>query len=292
MSLSVNDAVKTLDASEGAKAKRLLAQGLMIPAQPRVLEELRQNLQKKEFDIRILARTINSDPGLVAMLFKACNNAAYRQHRPFESVEAILHTVGVRQTFNLVQAIALASLGDVKKNREAYEAFWARAHAIGQLSMIVADERITVCNIFPDQAFLAGMFHDCGVALLMRRFPTYCAEMGLGKSEGWIDLAEEDKKFLADHCVVGYLVAKHWNLPEFICDAIRFHHELSSIGLHQSLTMVAILQMATQLYYMDRGMPNPEWAGIDEIVLSELGVHQDGLSEFCDLMLERFHAAE
>lgn len=292
MSVSINEVVRTLEAPKAAQVKRLLEQGMMIPAQPRVLDELRQQMQKKVFDIRVLARIVNSDPGIVATLFKACNNAAYRQHQPFESVEEILHAVGVRQTFNLVQAIALASLGDVTKNRAAYEAFWNRAHAIGQLAMLVAEERISVCNIFPDQAYLAGMFHDCGVALLMRRFPTYCAEMGLGQSERWIDLAEEDKKFLADHCVVGYIVARHWSLPEFICDAIRFHHEISQIGFHQSLTMVAILQMATQLYYLDRGVENPEWPEIKALVLGELGLHEDALPEFCDVMLERFHGQE
>lgn len=289
---SVGEVVRNMPAPDAKMVKRLLEQGMMIPAQPRVLDELRKHLQRKEFDVRVLSRLINSDPGMVAMLFKACNNAAYRAHQPFDSVEAILHTVGVRQTFNLVQAIALASLQDVKKNREAYEAFWARSQAIGQLAMLVADDRITVCNIFPDQAYLAGMFHDCGVALLMRRFPTYCAEMRLNEPGRWIELAEEDKKFSADHCVVGYLIARHWNLPEFICDAIRYHHEMSSMGLHAARSMVAILQMAMHLYYRDQAVPNPEWEGLQEDVLAELGLHEDALPEFIDVVLEHFHSQE
>lgn len=290
--VTVSEAVRTLEAPDAAQVKRLLEQGMMIPAQPRVLEELRQHLQKKVFDVRVLSRIIHSDPGMVAMLFKACNTAAYRKLQPFDSVESILHAVGVRQTFNLVQAISLASLQDVKKNREAYEAFWARSHAIAQLSMLVADDRISVCNIFPDQAYLAGMFHDCGVALLMRRFSTYCSEMKLTEPGRWSTLAEEDKKFFADHCVVGYIVAKHWNLPDFICDAIRNHHEISRMGMLQSRSMVAILQMAIHLYYCEQAVPNPEWATNQEDVLGELGLHEDALPEFMDVMLEHFHSQE
>ncbi len=288
--VSVGEAVRSMAAPDAAMVKRLLEQGMMIPAQPRVLEELRQHLQKREFDVRVLSRIIHSDPGMVAMLFKACNNAAYRQHQPFDSVEGILHAVGVRQTFNLVQAISLASLQDAKHNRETYEAFWARSHAVAQLAMLVADDRITVCNIFPDQAFLAGMFHDCGVPLLMRRFPSYCGEMKLNEPGRWINLADEDKKFFADHCVVGFLVAKHWNMPEFICDAIRNHHEIGRLGMHASRSMVAILQMAIHLYYKDLAIPNPEWEAAQEDVLGELGLHEDALPEFIDVMLERFHA--
>jgi HD-like signal output (HDOD) protein len=157
--------------------------------------------------------------------------------------------------------------------------------------MLIADERITVCNIFPDQAYLAGIFHDCGVLLLMQRFPTYCSEMRLSEPGRWVELAAEDAKFNADHCVVGYLVGRHWHLPEFICDGIRHHHHISDIGDHRSRTMVAILSLATDIYYLDQRVPNPEWELIKREVLEELGLHEEALPEFVDVILERFHVA-
>lgn len=286
---AVAEVVKTLAAPDAAMVKRLLEQGMMIPAQPRVLGELRKRLSNEDFDIRSLTRLINSDPGIVAMLFKACNNAAYRQHGELRSVERILQTIGIQQVYNLVQAIAVASLQDNKQNREAYEAFWVRSQAIGQLCMLVAESRVSVCGIPPDQAYLAGMFHDCGVPLLMRRFPTYCAEMQLSEPGRWIELSEEDKKFSADHCVVGYLIAKHWGLPDFICDAIHNHHEIGRIGGQESRSMVAILQMAMHLYYGDQSIPDYEWDNVCEDVLIELGLHDDSLHEFMDIILEQFH---
>jgi HD-like signal output (HDOD) protein len=285
---SVFEITQALGAEDAGRIKRLLENGVKIPAQPRVLEELRQHMARSELDVRTLARVINKDPGLTAMLFKVVSNSAYRQHQPFDSVEAILHAVGVRQTFNLVQAIALAGAGDVKKNRQVYEAYWARSHAIGQLAMLIADERIAVCNIFPDQAYQAGIFHDCGVPLLMQRFPTYCAEMKLGLPGIWIDLAEEDRKFNADHCVVGYLVARHWHLPEFICDAIRYHHAIGELGNHEARSMVAIVQLAIDIHYRDQRISSPEWDQVKADVLPELGLNEDALPEFVDIILERF----
>jgi HD-like signal output (HDOD) protein len=206
-------------------------------------------------------------------------------------VEQILHAVGTRQTFNLVQAISLSGLGEIKKNRQVYEAFWARSHTIAQLAMLIADERQAVCNILPDQAYLAGIFHDCGVPLLMQRFPAYCTEMRLGIPGQWIDLAEEDRKFNADHCVVGYLVARHWCLPEFICDAIRYHHAIDELGAHAARSMVAILQLAIEIYFVDQQIPNPEWKAVSDEVLPELGLNEDALPELIDIVLERFHGA-
>ena len=290
--MSVGQVVAELPEAEKGKIKRLLERGVKIPPQPRVLEELRQHLLRKEFDVRVLARVIQQDPGLTAMLFRVVGSSVYKQHQPFESVEQILHAVGVRQTFNLVQAATLAAMADVKKNPRAYEAFWARSQAVAQLAMLIADDRVAVCNIFPDQAYLAGIFHDCGVPLLMQRFSTYCAEMHLGEPGRWVNLADEDAKFSADHCVVGYLVARHWNLPDFICDAIRYHHDIRQLGFIAARSMVAILQLAIDIYYRSVRADNPEWPGIQEEVLNELGIHQDALPEFIDVTLDRFHSQQ
>ena len=219
-------------------------------------------------------------------------NAAYAQHQPFDSVEQILHAVGIRQTVNLMQAIVLAGLVKVDKNQAAYEAFWARSQAVAQIAMLIADDRVAVCNIFPDQAYLAGIFHDCGVLLLLQRFPAYCAEMHLGEPGRWVDLDEEDRKFSADHSVVGYIVSRYWRLPEFICDAIRLHHHITEMGDHEARSMIAILQLAIEIYYRDQHVPNPEWARIKDEVMPELGLGDDTLPEFVDIVIERFHASQ
>jgi len=290
--VSVGDVVRTLGEADAAKIKLLLERGVKIPPQPRVLQELYRLLQQKEFDVRVLARVINQDPGITALLFKVVSSAAYKQHQPFETVEQILHAVGVRQTANLVQAVALAGLGNIKKNPQVYEAFWARSQSVAQLAMLIADERIAVCNIFPDQAYLAGIFHDCGVLLLAQRFAPYCAEMRLGEPGRWVELAEEDRKFNADHCVVGYLVARHWHLPDFICDAIRYHHDLKQLGMHAARSMVAIVQLAVEIYYRDQRVHNAEWDRVKQEVLPELGLGEDTLPEFVDDIIERFQAAQ
>lgn len=287
--VSVSEIAKGLGELDARRIRRLLETGVKIPAQPRVLTELRKLMVRKELDVRLLARVINQDPGMAALLFKVVGNPAYRQHQPFDSIEQILHAVGVHQTFNLVQAIALTSTVDIRQNREVYEAFWARSQAVGQLAMLIADERIAVCNIFPDQAYLAGIFHDCGVLLLMQRFPRYCAEMRLDVPGRWVDLAEEDKKFNADHCVVGYLVARHWHLPEFICDAIRFHHAIGELGFLQTRSMVAVLLLAIEIYYRSLRVTNPEWDNVRAEVLPELGLTDDALPEFVDDILERYN---
>jgi HD-like signal output (HDOD) protein len=145
-----------------------------------------------------------------------------------------------------------------------------------------------VCNVFPDQAYLAGIFHDCGVPLLMERFPSYCRAMHLEENDTWIDLLEEDKKYQADHCVVGYFVARHWHLPEFICEAIRFHHDLPQLVPGDSRSLAAIIQLAIHAYHQYLHLDDPDWGRVVEDVQEELGIHADDLPEYLDVLLERF----
>ena len=288
-SASISEIVSSLSEEEALKVKRLLEKGIKIPPQPRVLEDLRQLLLRREFDIRQLARVISQDPGIVSMLYKVTASSAYRQHQPFESLEQILHTLGVKQTYNFVLAIGVAATSSKSENRAALEAYWSRSQSVAQIAMLVANDRVMVCNIFPDQAYMAGVFHDCGVPILMDRFQTYCREMRLGAHHIWIDLQEEDAKFNADHSVVGYLVARHWNLPDFACEAVRYHHDTESEIPYAARSMVSILQLATEIFCRDRHIENPEWPGAKFRVLDELGISEEGLPEFIDIVLERYH---
>lgn len=278
-----------LSGDESKSVQRLFEKGVTIPPQPRVLLELQKKLENGVADVRELSRIISQDPGIGAALFKVVQSAAYRKFQPFGSLTHVLQAVGLQQTGNLIRAISLASSLPAKHNRKAFEAYWARSQAISELAMLIAEDRVTVCNIFPDQACLAGIFHDCGVPVLMQRFSTYCKDMHLDESGRWADLAEEDARFNADHCVMGYLVGKHWKLPDFICDAIRFHHDINRIENHVSRTMVAILQLAIQFYHMDQRTDNPEWSAVRDAVLDELGLGGDAMLELGDVVLERYH---
>ena len=280
-----------LTGEESSRVKRLIERGVSIPAQPRVLLELQEQLARGVSDVRLLARTIGQDPGIGAMLFKVAQGSAFRRHQPLTSLENILQAIGLKQTGNLVQAIALSAAMPAKQNQKAFEAYWARSQVVSELAMLIADERVAVCNVFPDQACLAGVFHDCGVPVLMQRFSSYCREMCLESPGNWIDLKEEDARFNADHCVIGYLVARHWKLPDFICDAIRFHHDMAHVNHHAARTMVAILQLAFHLYHHEQHLLSPEWPLVKDEVLDELGLGEDTLPELADIVLERYHDA-
>jgi HD-like signal output (HDOD) protein len=277
-----------MQVDEKAALERLLKQGVKLPPQPRVLVELQDLLRSDDYEMRSVGRIIGQDPGIVALLFRLARSPAFSRGRRVDSLDQILMVIGIKQVFNLVQAASLAAtIND--KTRKAFDVFWNRAHEIAQMAAIVAGDRVSVCNVFPDQAYLAGIFHECGVPVLMQRFPKYCETLHLDNATCWPNLSDEDAKFDVDHCSVGYLVARHWGLPDFVCDAIRFHHDLpeeKTIGA--SVTLVAIIQVASHFYHRLHHVDDPLWDRIGARVMSELGLGADEETDFYDLMTSSF----
>jgi HD-like signal output (HDOD) protein len=267
--------------------KELVAKGIKIPPQPKVLIELRKLLGSDDYDMRALARVISSDPGISAMLFKAARSPVFGRGKKFDSLEQVVMVVGAKQTYNLVQAMALtSSVSD--KTRKAFDIFWTRSQEIAQMAALIAEDRVAVCNVFPDQAYMAGIFHECGVPVLMQRFPDYCKVLQLENTCCWPNLCEEDKRFNVDHCSVGYIVAKHWNLPDFVCAAIQYHHEMPRDEMGAACTLVAIIQLASHFYHRITNVEDILWPNIREFVLREVGLSVDGEQEYFDEISERF----
>ena len=268
----------------------LLAQGIRIPPQPRILLELRQAIEGTDYTIGTISRIINQDPGLVAMLFRISRSPAFSRGRKLDKIGDVLQVIGIQQSYNLVQSIALSTaIGWATQN--ALARFWSRAGAVAELSSLIAEDHVAVCNVFPDQAYLAGIFHQCGVPVLMMRFPDYCKKLRLDDAQSWPDLAQEDAIFNVDHCSIGYLVARHWGLPDFVCAAVRYHDEFPPEAAGQALSLVCIVQLAIHGYLVNNRQTNPAWGTIGARVLEELGLSAHELNDYLDEVLRRFNQA-
>lgn len=269
--------------------KDLVTKGIKIPPQPKVLLELQRKLASDNYDVRSLAKIIAADPGISAMLFKVARSPLFGRGKKFDALDQVIMVVGVKQTFNLVQAMALsAAVSD--SSRKAFDIFWTRAQEVAQLSALIAADRVSICNVFPDQAYMAGIFHECGVPVLMLRFPDYCKSLKLENASCWPNLAEEDARFNVDHCSIGYIVARHWNLPDFVCNAIQYHHDMPRDELGAAKTLVAILQLAVQFYHRVVEIDNPVWPKMRDEVLNELGIHPEAEQEYFEEISEQFLA--
>ncbi|WP_018413405.1 HDOD domain-containing protein [Methyloversatilis thermotolerans] len=259
---------------------------VLLPAKPSLLQEMENLMRDPDFEVALLADCISRDPGVLGALFKLCRSPAYSRGRAPTNAEQVLMLIGLNQTVNLVRGISIRQVaGGVTPQMER---FWLRCETIAGLAAQIAGERVAVCNVFPDQAYLAAMFHDSGVALLNSRYPEYWKLMNLDDESSWVDVSLENEHFRLDHASVGYWVARNWGLPDLIVQAIRYHHEMlsdDSLGLRSTIGIIAL---ATHIYLINKGLPDPAWSLRGGEVMEELGIHSSALSEYMDDINESF----
>ena len=252
--------------------------GIKIPPCPKVLVDLQQVLQGPDAGNHVIERLIGRDMKLAAEVFKTANSARFASmKKKFNSLDQAIAVLGHRAISNIVRAAALrASLGgpDPRLVR-----FWERATDIAMLCSIVADHAPAAGAFSPEQAFAAGMFHDCGVAVLMQHYPAYCHAFA-GRKLVLPDVIAEDAAIDASHCLVGQMVAREWNLPDYLHETIGFHHAPLARVPKAAVIATATLHMSIHIANVNAGVDDAEWAEQGPAVITRLGLAEDAVEEF------------
>jgi len=255
-----------------------------IPSPPPLLDELMRLLDAADSSMDRISQVIQTDAGLTATLFRMLAKPIYGLRRPPETVAQAISLVGLTTVAELVKGISLekAIYGESK----FYPWFWERANEIGGYAAAIAWKQRTACNIFPEHAKLAALFMDCGVPILIQHIEKYEYAFITANGFVWPNVPSEDKRFDTDHAVVGYMAARYWKMPDYVCQAVRWHHDGVNVN-EQSATLVAILQTAQHLYNLHSMKDDSDWAIYETVALREIGVAREGLREFEEEIADR-----
>jgi len=226
-----------------------LLQGIAIPAQPQVLVDLQMLQFSPTCDAADVARLISQDVGLSGAILKTVNSPYFKLSNKITSIHQAVNILGVSSVVNLVNAQSIkGALSD--DDIIAMGRFWDCAMEIAMIAAMVA-KQIGFPN--PDEAYTLGLFHDCGVALLMRRFKHYPQILREAYARPDADISSTENTLLnTNHAVVGYYVARSWQLPAYLCEAIHEHHRADRALQEDATdpkkkTLLAILKMAEHI---------------------------------------------
>lgn len=254
--------------------KALRRKGVTIPEQPKVLLEIEAMSHSANLQARLMAELIGQDPGLTARLLYIVNSPTYGLVERVSSIEETVFILGVNRVVNLCRA-AMLRVG-ICPVAPGFEIFWDRSAIIAELTAAVAHRQRT--GVGNDLAYMAGLFHACGVAVLAKTMPDYCD--ALGTENAWTQLEEHDRRFGVDHVLVSYLVARHWRLPELVADAVLHQRGPAESG-HQCTSLVASMQFALLIYNrMFLGDKASEWEATRDRSRNALGMTDAEMARF------------
>ncbi len=256
-------------------------QGISVPPQPQIMVDLQMEQYMPDPDLEVIARLISQDPGLSGALLKIVNSPYYGLSNKIASIQRAVNLLGSRSIINLINAQSIkGEMSDdtiVTLNR-----FWDTAQDVAMTCLTLAKRTGSQAV---DEAYALGLFHDCGVPLMLKRFPNYMTVLERAYANAGPDcrvVDTENNAFNTNHAVVGYYTAKSWRLPEHVTDAIANHHNALAIFSDESSrtpqlkNLLAILKMAEHICSSCRVLGNQavdhEWNAIGHLVLDYVGL--------------------
>lgn len=260
-----------------------ILQGISVPPQPQIMVDLQMEQFMPEPDLRAIAKLISQDPGLSGALLKIVNSPHFGLANRIASIQQAVNLLGCNTVINLINAQSIkGELTDeaiLILNR-----FWDSAQDVAMTCLTLA-KRIGYHS--PDEAYSLGLFHNCGIPLMLKRFPDYMQvleEAYASATEECRVVDTENRLLSTNHAVVGYFTARSWRLPEHLCQVIANHHNAFAIFCDESMrdaqlkTLLAILKMAEHICETYRVLGGQgvdlEWKAIEQLVLEYVGLSE------------------
>ncbi len=190
-----------------------------IPKMPNVVLELQKELARHEPDLSKVGEILEKDIALSGLVLKTVNSASFGLQGKIESIPHAAMLLGLDTLKDAVLLSALkVSLGE---QSEFQSLIWriSQGTALGAKTLAFDIEGISV-----DSSYLAGLFHDVGALLMEKKDPDYPKIYSQGLIAPVSALKEETRHYGTNHAVIGFILAKHWKLPEHVCSVIYNSH--------------------------------------------------------------------
>jgi HD-like signal output (HDOD) protein len=194
-----------------------------IPPRPAILDRIAAEMRGPDPDFNHLAALISADVGLSAGLLKTANSAWFGHHARARTVLQALMILGLDVASRAVAGLILRK---IFQGLPVMERFWDASARIARTSGWLVQQLGSADGVAPDEAYTFGLFRDCGLPILMRRFPDYVSVLGEANADAErIFTAVEQAHYPTNHALIGSLLAQNWWLPGETCLAIRHHHD-------------------------------------------------------------------
>jgi HD-like signal output (HDOD) protein len=287
---------------EKLKQAKEIVRKVKIPAQPTIVIELSKEMKQEHPDFKKIGELVSRDAALSARVLNVINSPFFGVSRKVESIVQALTLMGLSNFFKVVLTACLRdAFGGASESDKLFWDHSLRTAVAAETIAQAARTTLMLDEISADQAYMAGLFHDSGIPILLGRLPHYQPLVTLALSHKSRMPIAEDKLAGTDHCLIGHMMAKSWTVPDKVCKAILHHHAAApQTGDAFPTKLVAVVQLADYIAYscdysvgatasiIEREWDVEEWYQLHAPFLEELDLGPDEVSELKSEIMERF----
>jgi len=212
---------------------------------PHVVTKLSKLIHDENSTMKDFEDVIKMDPTLVVRLLQLVNSPYYGLMQKVDSISRAVAFIGMKNLYNLAVTDALKNIfSSSSSSSEVYsrEKLWMHCAAVSICAKSLAER---LFGINGDDAYLCGILHDFGLIVEEQVAETDFLAACEARENG-TSIVDVERQYLGtDHCEIGYLLTKEWDMPIDLQEAVRDHHTQFEDIEPQSLT--GIIQIAEYL---------------------------------------------
>jgi HD-like signal output (HDOD) protein len=208
--------------------RELAAGEVTLPSWSKVTERARNALAAPTINVEELARLLGAEAGLAVRVLTLANSAIFmRGSRPLSDLKLAILRIGHDMLRSAVYAHALLQLRQaprLQRLRPILQELWRESTQVAALARLVAAR---TADSDPDAALLAGLLHNIGKLYLYVRLDnnedqSLAAPISVTLLTAW-------------HARIGAAIARNWQMPEVLCQAVADQDLLDDSSTHSDL---------------------------------------------------------
>lgn len=200
---------------------RLRSLHIDLPTQPATLLKLSAMLADERCSLQDVGTLVEADMALAAAVLKAVNSSLYGLSGRVQTVRQAITYLGTREVAAVTYEMGLRAVFPAAAELEP---LWQRASQRGLLMGRIGE----VLSVDPWVAHSAGLFEECGKAVLFRHAPVRYLPLMLGAQDDAELLYLEHREYGVSHDALGAALCETWGLAAPAVHSVRHHVQLQS----------------------------------------------------------------
>jgi len=200
----------------------------LVPRVPELIPKLLRSLRDESVTTGELAGQVAEDVVLVAEVLREANSAYYRPITPIKTLDAAIMLLGQNGLRMLLARVAfrpIIKLHEAGFARRAAPLVWNHSEKCAVAASLMASA--LAADIF--ESCLAGLMQDVGLIVAFRLADRVCQNGKVPASEAFgVELLSRSRQLSA-------VIARHWEFPERVVDAIAQAGAPGASSLAQAL---------------------------------------------------------
>jgi putative nucleotidyltransferase with HDIG domain len=219
---------------------RLVEEVKSLPTFPEHIMELQALCSNPDTSIDLISKKISMDPSLTADVLRISNTAGFITGKRVTKINEAVMIIGLKNLNAILTAASSKKILD--KRYRKFERIWEHCNRTAFYARQIALE--TRNAAIADSAYIGGLLHDIGKIVLLStdlELVNQISEIVEDRKLRTSTIVEEVSIGIS-HSAIGSLIARKWNFPGDLVEAIEYHHSpLNPEVTHREIVITVYL---------------------------------------------------